>query len=367
MANKHPNCHRRSARDGERSKRSRKQAKKKKHKSAHERTHKKRPRQPSTSSNDPSGESTSGEQRPRAGSSKKQKRKEKSSSSSSSSDSSNSQSTISISSGDDDEQFSRKEKRRAKRKFRTINRSWAKELRPDYLQTWQDCADVSLFEMQGLRAQLEKDAEKQNLGEEVFTRDCKPKKIKHKAQTDNGTTKLHLARFHRQPLSHPKKWYDKVPQKRTEIIRNFPQDHYGLQGQVSPTTIGKLHNRTVLQTFEAFGKTSTKPGKTGKYADEQQLEEALLNYGSLMHAVWPYDYSLFPIWRVLVESRWGKTVTSDEKKRSELVVEFFNSILADNAAKAVNEQYPCVFEQVTLLIDFLNPDPDSVWTTVPIG
>jgi hypothetical protein len=84
-----------------------------------------------------------------------------------------------------------------------------------------------------------------------------------------------------------------------------------------------------------------------------------------MHAVWPYDYSLFPIWRVLVESRWGKTVTSDEKKRSELVIEFFNSILADNAAKAVNEQYPCVFEQVTLLIDYLNPVPDSVWTTVP--
>jgi hypothetical protein len=33
----------------------------------------------------------------------------------------------------------------------------------------------------------------------------------------------------------------------------------------------------------------------------------------------------------------------------------------------VNEQYPCVFEQVTLLIDYLNPDPDSVWTTVPIS
>ena len=200
--------------------------------------------------------------------------------------------------------------------------------------------------IQKLRAQLEEEAKKQNLGDDVFSRDSKPKKVKHKAQTDNGTSKLHLARYHRQPLTHPKHWYHQVPQKRTEIIRNFPQEQYGMHGQVSDTTIGRLHNRTVVQTFEAFGRTSTKPGKSGKFADRQQLEEGLLNYGSSMHALWPPDYSLFPIWRVMVETKWGETITTDDKKRSDLVVEFFNSVLSDNAGKAVNSQYPVLFDQV---------------------
>jgi hypothetical protein len=137
-----------------------------------------------------------------------------------------------------------------------------------------------------------------------------------------------------------------MPKKREEIIRSFPMDHYGVQGQVPAAVIGKLHNRTALQSFDGFVKTSFKPGKTGKYADKQQLEEGLLNYGTMMQAIWPYDYSLFPVWRVLCEEKWGEKATADEKKRSDLVIEFVNGILADNSAKAVNGQYPCVFDQV---------------------
>jgi hypothetical protein len=316
-----------------------------------DKSRRKRTREPSQSSDeeDDSSETEPGPSGSRDRRNKKRKRRDKSSSSSSSKGSSeedDSESSSSDSSGNDSREFSKKEKRRAKRKFRSINRMWARELRPDYLQTWQDCADYSMLGIQSLRTQLEKDAEKQNLGDDVFSRDSKPKKIKHKAQTDNGTTKLHLARYHRQPLTHPKHWYDQVPQKRTEIIRNFPQEQYGMQGQVSDTTIGRLHNRTVVQNFEAFGRTSTKPGKSGKFADRQQLEEGLLNYGSAMHALWPPDYSLFPIWRVMVETKWGETVTTDDKKRSDLVVEFFNSVLSDNAGKAVNSQYPVLFDQV---------------------
>ena len=306
-----------------------------------DKSRRKRTREPSQSSDeeDNSSEAEPGPSGSRDRRNKKRKRRDKSSSSSSSRDSSeedDSELSSSNSSGDDGREFSKKEKRRAKRKFRSINRMWARELRPDYLQTWQDCADYSMLGIQSLRTQLEKEAEKQNLGDDVFSRDSKPKKIKHKAQTDNGTTKLHLACYHRQPLTHPKHWYHQVPQKRTEIIRNFPQEQYGMQGQVSDTTIGRLHNRTVVQNFEAFGRTST-------------LEEGLLNYGSAMHALWPPDYSLFPIWRVMVETKWGETVTTDDKKRSDLVVEFFNSVLSDNAGKAVNSQYPVLFDQVQLI------------------
>jgi hypothetical protein len=79
----------------------------------------------------------------------------------------------------------------AKRRFRAINRFWARELRPDFLQTWQGCTDFSVTEIQEMQRKMEKDAEKQNLGDDVFKKDYKPAKRRFKAQTDNGTSKLH--------------------------------------------------------------------------------------------------------------------------------------------------------------------------------
>jgi hypothetical protein len=40
-------------------------------------------------------------------------------------------------------------------------------------------------------------------------------------------------------------------------------------------------------------------------------------------------------------------MTSDEKKRSDLVIKFCNGIVADNAARAVNGQPLREFDQVT--------------------
>jgi hypothetical protein len=205
----------------------------------------------------------------------------------------------------------------------------------------------------GMKTECTREAERRNLGEDIFLRDGKPKKIRYKAQTDNGTTKLHEARFNRPPLVHPKEYYKLVPRKREPVIRNFPLDHYGIQGQVSDAVIGKLHNRTVVLTYDSFGKTSSKPGRgNGKYADRKQLEEAALNYGTMMHAIWPYDYSGFVLWHVLHEADWDAKATSDEKKRSDLAIEFFNSYLADNCGKANHSQYPLVFEQVQTINKF---------------
>ena len=52
------------------------------------------------------------------------------------------------------------------------------------------------------------------------------------------------------------------------------------------------------------------------------------------------------MWRVLCDAKWGAVATSDEKKQSELVIEYFNSMLADNCSRAVHSQYPAAFEQV---------------------
>jgi hypothetical protein len=209
---------------------------------------------------------------------------------------------------------------------------------------------MSFLEIMKLKEQIAGEEDKRGLGQEVFQRDGVPKKIKHKEQTDNGRTKLHPARYHRLPLVHPKEYFKHIPKKRDVIIRNFPMEHYGMSGQVSESTIGRMHNRSVVLTFEAFGKATHKPAKpgtaAGKYSDLSQLQEGVQNFGAMMHALWPYDYTLFPMWRVLHDANWGEIALPDEKKRSELVVEFFNSMLLDNCGKAVHAEHPLVHEQV---------------------
>ncbi len=172
------------------------------------------------------------------------------------------------------------------------------------------------------------------MGEDIFQHDGVTRKTLFKAQSDNGTTKLHLARYLRLPLAHPKEYYKNVPSRQDVVIRNFPMDHYGLTGQIKDDVIGKAHNRTVVTTFNTYGKSSVKPGKAGKFVDKHQLEEGLLNYACVNHAIWPMDYSAFAIWRTLVYAKWGATAKVDEKRRSEFVIEFINSVLAENCAKS---------------------------------
>jgi hypothetical protein len=245
----------------------------------------------------------------------------------------------------------RERKRRAEKiKCRMINDGWPAADRPDYLQTDEQLRDVTYNEAMDLKKARDAERTSGGLGEDIFRGDGVPKKVRYKAQSDNGTTKLHEARNNRQPLLHPKEWFSKVPKKWDTIIRNFPLDQYGAAGQVSPAAIGKLHNRTALLTFDSFGKTTFKSGKGGekgaKYADQNQLEEGIMNYTTMIHALWPMDYNAFAIWRVVNEAQYGALVTTDEKKRSDIVIEFFNAVLVENCGRAVHGQHPMVFEEV---------------------
>jgi hypothetical protein len=49
---------------------------------------------------------------------------------------------------------------------------------------------------------------------------------------------------------------------------------------------------------------------------------------------------------VVNEAQYGALVTTDEKKRSDIVIEFFNAVLVENCGRAVHGQHPMVFEEV---------------------
>jgi hypothetical protein len=234
--------------------------------------------------------------------------------------------------------------------WRLLGKAWPVDQRPAELRRRSVVYRMTLDELLRLKKEIDGEEGKKNLGEEVFSKDGKPEKFTFKKQSDNGVNRLHPARGLRQPLAHPKHWFKSVPKKRESVIRNFPMDHLGLTGKVSDVAIGKLHNRSVKVTLDMFCKTTNRetkgPHRAGKYPDSSQLKQGINHYCLLLHAIWPQDYTGLVIQEVLNEAQWAELVSPDDKKRAELIAEFFNSVMADNCAKAVHDMYPLVYEQV---------------------
>jgi hypothetical protein len=230
--------------------------------------------------------------------------------------------------------------RKERTKWKLLERAWPCHLRPEHLQKRSVVRDYTLEELLDLKRTIDA-VDGKNLGEEVISRDEKPKKIKYRAQVDDGKENLHLVRWNRQPLVHPKHYYDKVPKKQEVVVCNFPMEHLGISGRVADTTISRMHNRAVKVTLDLFCKTTNReargPHRAGKYWDPHQLRERVV-YSTLLHVLWPKDYSGHVITMVLNEAKWAEEATSDDKKRAELVTEFFYSVVNDNCMKAARDQ-----------------------------
>ncbi len=163
--------------------------------------------------------------------------------------------------------------------WKILSRAWPIEQRPPALKKRKWVYTQTLDALLLTKSNMDKIEEKKNLGEEVFSKDGKPEKIRYKKQSDNGNNKLHPARGNRLPIDHPKNWFKKlVPKRREIIIRNFPMDHLGLTGKISDTTWGKMHNRSVKLTLDMFCKTSNReakgPHSKGCSTDPQRQQQA---------------------------------------------------------------------------------------------
>lgn len=128
-------------------------------------------------------------------------------------------------------------------------------------------------------------------------------------------------------------------------------EHMGLAGQIPEPTLGKLHNRSVKVTFDQFYKSTHRkargPHRAGKYPDGHQLRDGMTNYCMALHAIWPQDYTGLVMQKVLNEAKWAEDVSQDDKRRAEIVTDFFNEVISDNCGKTVYGMYPLVYEQVS--------------------
>ena len=118
---------------------------------------------------------------------------------------------------------------------------WSYESRPKLLQDKKRVEGMTIAEISQFKAHFEKEEEKKGVGAGVFGKDKKLSPVKVKKCVDDGDRQLSSSRFDlRMPVSAPKKYWSIVPKKR-EVFRHLLLNHLGLEGQVSETTVVRMH------------------------------------------------------------------------------------------------------------------------------
>ena len=79
------------------------------------------------------------------------------------------------------------------------------------------------------------------------------------------------------------------------------------------------------------------------------IQEAVVNWQSLVQQIFPMDYTPVIIWRVLIKYHWCKMVLVI-KKRIMVILCFFEDVIKDNANKAVNDIAPMNFTEMELML-----------------
>ena len=252
---------------------------------------------------------------------------------------------------------SEKKKRKKRKKAGTIwarlKDIWAMEARPEHMRHRRGIANMSLGEIIKYKEHFEKEAEKRGVGEAIFGRDQRLRSKQFPAQKDDGSSRLHPARWERLPMVEPKKYWKKVPKKREDIFRHLYLAHYGAEGLVNEATLVRLHDRQVpVELYMLHGANFTKlkvsqedKSDWAEPGEVRQLQVAVLNYATVMQILWPFDYGPLVIMRVLIESRWGEAGGGSEKSRIQLVSRFFNEIVKENSGRAVRGEPPVDFER----------------------
>jgi len=95
-----------------------------------------------------------------------------------------------------------------------------------------------------------------------------------------------------------------------------------------------------------FHKDGGKGGDMAEPAEVRHIQEAVVNYMTASHVLWPFDYGPLVLLRVLVECRWGEAAGGDMRERVALVSRFFNEVVGDNSGRAVRGEPPLDYEKV---------------------
>ena len=219
-----------------------------------------------------------------------------------------------------------------------------------------------------------------------FTKDTLPSTTLFKEGRDDAVKKLHPARFLRLPLANPKKWWGKMPTVRSHKYRNIPLKFTGCHGQVSEKTIEAAHDRANAHQLKHFyGENltvSSKPFKKIERKDDEglstitdylwedpatlgQVQDAMINYQAVTQQLWPYDMTPTILMKILNKYKWCQAAET-HKDKVQAATAFFNSVMRENAGRAVRAETIMDFTKMEqLLKDTLTAH--GISCAVPIG
>ena len=73
------------------------------------------------------------------------------------------------------------------------------------------------------------------------------------------------------------------------------------------------------------------------------IQEAVANLGDMLEELWPADDTARIINRVLIQYNFGAAAKGGEQDRCNLLVEFVDAVLRENASRAVVKEAPLSF------------------------
>ena len=254
------------------------------------------------------------------------------------------------SSGDDSVRAGGSRKRKEADTWDLLNDIWPMEERPRKLQDKRYVGKLSWPTLMALQDRYEKEAEKKGVGSAIYGKDRKLKKTRFRAKTDDGYARLHAARWLRLPMAAPDKYWRKVPRAHDQRFRHLQLAHYGAESQINEKVILSLHDRQVpielkMLLRSNFHKDGGKGADLAEPAEVRHLQEAVCNYLTACHVLWPFDYGPLVILRVLIENRWGEAAGGDMRERVGLVTKFFNEVVGENSGRAVRGEPPLDYEK----------------------
>ena len=236
-------------------------------------------------------------------------------------------------------------------------RIWPLEDRPDEMKIPEVVNGLSFDQLIKYKKHYEALIKREGKGEGVFGKDSDIPAVFFEEGEDNCADLLHPARFQRLPVVERKKWWHLVPVKRSHTFRRLALVHAGAEGKVSECVIIRAHDRSLplkLKMFfsnnraqKGFGSSESKEAAqdwdTPKVLVD--IQEAVLNYADVYADLWPEDDSPRVMSRVLVHYNYGAACKSGEAERSKIVVEFCDSLMRDNACRAVVKETPLSFRR----------------------
>ena len=301
-----------------------------------------RKKSPSTSSNEESDKSSSDSS------------EDSSSAKSSSDDSTSGEDTSSSSSSDDGSKKKSKKKSRISM-WDYIEDTWPVSQRPNRMKKKKFVNKMSMKEVEALfnmHCSREKSLHGQKVFQAVAVETHHPT-VKFSEGKDNCKNKLHKARFLRQPLTSPEKWFKKVPLKRSPVIRELPLEFTGSHDQVAERTIEIMHDRSKACTLKEFYSKNLEvkgakdfvsgemQGDAGwvNFESLQGIQEALVNYQAVSHYMWPNDPTPTSLWRILITYNWASSLRNP-KLQEKIICEYFKKVTKKNAGRAVRRDAP---------------------------